>query len=120
MAAVQALVRGRRRVLLTVLNLRGVKESVLPLVPIFLIFVVTHVFAIVYAFITHLGTSPRSCQLPRHDVRAAQSELGLLGMILLVLRAYSMGAGTYTGIEAVEQRPAHPARTAGGDRASAP
>ena len=26
---------------------------------------------------------------------------GWLGMLLLVLRAYSMGAGTYTGIEAV-------------------
>lgn len=31
------------------LNLRGVKESVLPLVPIFLIFIITHVFAILYA-----------------------------------------------------------------------
>ena len=32
---------------------------------------------------------------------ASHSQLGLLGMALLVLRAYSMGAGTYTGIEAV-------------------
>src|SRR5690606_5477967 len=29
------------------------------------------------------------------------SQLGWLGMFLLILRAYSMGAGTYTGLEAV-------------------
>ena len=32
---------------LIILNLRGVKESVIPLVPIFIIFIVTHVIAIV-------------------------------------------------------------------------
>jgi len=35
------------------------------------------------------------------DVQSAHTQLGSLGMLLLVLRAYSMGAGTYTGIEAV-------------------
>jgi hypothetical protein len=35
--------------LLTWLNMRGIKESVLPLVPIVLIFLVAHAFAIVYA-----------------------------------------------------------------------
>ena len=34
-------------------------------------------------------------------VQRLSSELGLLGMLILTLRAYSMGAGTYTGIEAV-------------------
>ena len=38
-------------IVLTVMNLRGVRETVLPLVPIFLVFVLTHIFAIVYAFI---------------------------------------------------------------------
>src|SRR5512142_1472588 len=42
-------------VLLTVMNMRGVKESVLPLVPIFLTFVVTHAFIIGYALISHAG-----------------------------------------------------------------
>ena len=32
---------------------------------------------------------------------AATAELGPLGLIVLILRSYSMGAGTYTGIEAV-------------------
>ncbi|MGC1455075.1 MAG: amino acid permease, partial [Nitrospirota bacterium] len=35
--------------MLTVMNMRGVKESVLPLVPIFITFVVTHAFIICYA-----------------------------------------------------------------------
>ena len=39
--------------LLTLLNMRGAKESVLPLIPIFLIFLLTHTFAIIYALSTH-------------------------------------------------------------------
>ena len=31
----------------------------------------------------------------------ARRELGWLGLVAVVLRAYSLGAGTYTGIEAV-------------------
>ena len=38
---------------LMLLNVRGVKESVLPLVPIFLVFVATHAFIIVYAIAFH-------------------------------------------------------------------
>ena len=35
------------------------------------------------------------------DMHSARMEIGLFGIIFLVLRAYSMGAGTFTGIEAV-------------------
>jgi amino acid transporter len=86
---------------LTVLNMRGVKESILPLVPIFLTFVFTHIFIIGYAVIMNMGALGTIASDTRADVMAAQGELGLAGMLLLVLRAYSMGAGTYTGIEAV-------------------
>ena len=44
------------------MNMRGVKESVLPLVPIFLTFVVTHAFIIVYAVI--IATWEASAQSP--------------------------------------------------------
>ncbi|HNW60060.1 MAG TPA: APC family permease [bacterium] len=87
--------------LLILLNLRGVKESVAPLVPVFLIFLLTHTFAIFYGLFTHLGNVSELAQTTMTDIHRSQSELGLFGMILLVLRAYSMGAGTYTGIEAV-------------------
>ncbi len=88
-------------VLLTILNLRGVKESVLVLVPIFLVFVLTHAFSIVFAHFAHLSDIPRLMGNLSEDIHRTKSQLGLMGMVLLILRAYSMGAGTYTGIEAV-------------------
>ena len=87
--------------LLTVMNMRGVKESVLPLVPIFLIFVATHAFIIAYALIMKAGNITELVATTRVEVARSQAELGMGGMIFLLLRAYSMGAGTYTGIEAV-------------------
>ncbi len=87
--------------LLVVMNLRGVKESVIPLVPIFLVFVFTHAFAILYGLTLHLWDFPEVARSTLVDVRSTHSELGLMGMVFLMLRSYSMGAGTYTGIEAV-------------------
>ncbi len=88
-------------VILTLLNLRGIKESVVPLVPIFLAFVITHAFAIVYALIMHSRNFPEVLQSTMVDIHRTHSEIGLAGMVFLILRAYSMGAGTFTGIEAV-------------------
>jgi amino acid transporter len=87
--------------LLMLLNLRGVKEAVLPWVPIFIAFVLTHAFVIIYTIYTHLGVFPEIWHRTTAEVSASHSQLGWIGMALLVLRAYSMGAGTYTGIEAV-------------------
>ncbi|KHK00546.1 APC family permease [Desulfovibrio sp. TomC] len=86
---------------LTLLNLRGVKESVLVLVPVFMVFVVTHALGIGYGLWSHAMDLPAVVTRVGADVGAARSELGTVGMLLLVLHAYSMGAGTYTGIEAV-------------------
>ncbi len=88
-------------VVLTIMNMRGVKESVLPLVPIFLTFVVTHAFIIGYGVVMNAGSFGHVVAATRADVVQTQAELGFAGMLLLILRAYSMGAGTYTGIEAV-------------------
>jgi len=88
-------------IVLTIMNLRGVKESVLPLVPIFLIFIATHVFFIVYALVSHAGHLPDVIAATQADVQNTESQMGLWGMLFIMLRAYSMGAGTYTGIEAV-------------------
>ncbi|WP_243311818.1 APC family permease [Fundidesulfovibrio agrisoli] len=87
--------------LLTLLNLRGVKESVTVLVPIFMTFVVTHVIALGYALGTHAAQGPELVAHIAQDASAAHTQLGYMGMFLLILRAYTMGAGTYTGIEAV-------------------
>ena len=87
--------------LMTLINLRGVRESVLLCVPVFFLFLLTHGFAIVYAVATHAGDLPQIAQGLSADVRSTHAELGVFGMLLILLRAYSLGAGTYTGIEAV-------------------
>ena len=87
--------------LLTLLNMRGAKESVLPLVPIFLVFVVTHLFAIGYAVATHATDASAVGRAAAADVQSTYTAVGLFGLFKLVMTAYSMGAGTFTGIEAV-------------------
>ena len=86
---------------LTTLNLRGVKESIKILTPIFLLFVVTHVILIA----TALFGSPSDLVAVPRDTAVSLSHslttLGLLGTMGVFFRAYSLGAGTYTGIEAV-------------------
>jgi amino acid transporter len=88
-------------ILLVFMNLRGVKESVMPLVPIFLIFLATHIAVILITVVTHTLRLPEVAQGFTMDVRNTHSEIGWFGMLFLILRSYSMGAGTYTGIEAV-------------------
>ncbi len=87
--------------LLTVLNLRGIRESVQPMVPIFLVFVLTHVFAIGWAFFADAGRVGTLVQQATTQAGALHGQVGLFGMLALLVRAYGMGAGTYTGIEAV-------------------
>ncbi len=86
---------------LMLLNMRGVKESVLFLMPIFLIFIVTHFFIITYALFKHLPALSDIVTSTKVDLHDTASQLGIFGMLFLMMRAYSMGAGTYTGIEAV-------------------
>jgi amino acid transporter len=87
--------------LMTLINLRGVRESVMLCLPVFFLFLLTHGFAIAYAIGTHLTDLPKVTQELGADIRGAHAELGFFGMVLVMLRAYSLGAGTYTGIEAV-------------------
>jgi len=86
---------------LTLLNLRGVKESVLLLVPVFFLFIITYGFGIGYGVATHLGTLPEIVHRTGADLRSTHAQLGSLGLFFICVRAFSVGAGTYTGIEAV-------------------
>lgn len=88
-------------VLLTVMNLRGVKESVRTLVPVFLIFVVTHIVIIAGAVFFHLGRVGEVVDSVTTGLHTDLHTLGFFALAALFLRAYSLGAGTYTGIEAV-------------------
>ena len=86
---------------LIVLNLRGVKESVTLLAPIFMLFIVSHVFAILYAVFSHATRIPEVVGGAASDLRTSVATLGWLPVLMILLRAYSLGGGTYTGIEAV-------------------
>ncbi|HEV2041085.1 MAG TPA: APC family permease [Casimicrobiaceae bacterium] len=88
-------------VVLLVMNMRGMKESIRFLLPIFLGFFVTHVFLIAYGILGH----SQGLTLVVPDALAETSKLahdiGWVAALSLFLRAYSLGGGTYTGIEAV-------------------
>ena len=86
---------------LVLLNLRGVKESVQVLVPIFLLFIGTHFLMIVVSLVTHAGQLHSVFGGAVSEAHKTASIMGLLPTIFIVLRAYSLGAGAYTGIEAV-------------------
>ncbi|MBI5541931.1 MAG: APC family permease [Bacteroidia bacterium] len=86
---------------LVVLNLRGVKESVMLLTPVFIAFILTHAILIGYSIFTHIGDAPELVRNTGVEMSNSISQLGVFGTIFLILKAYSMGAGTYTGIEAV-------------------
>jgi amino acid transporter len=87
--------------LLMVLNMRGVRESVMMLTPIFLVFLLTHAVAIVYPLVARLPDIGMLADRTVTEVRQTTSQVGTIGLIIIILRAYSMGAGTFTGIEAV-------------------
>jgi len=86
---------------LIMLNMRGTKESVLPLVPIFIIFIITHVFVVLYGIGTHITDMGSIVRMTDLEVKSTIADVGVFGMFIIIMRAYSMGAGTYTGIEAV-------------------
>ncbi|HVZ66288.1 MAG TPA: APC family permease [Lacunisphaera sp.] len=86
---------------LTLMNLRGVKESVMLWAAPFFVFVLTHAFAIAYVLITHASGFGTIMHETAREVSAVSAQAGWFGLCALLLRAYALGAGTFTGIEAV-------------------
>jgi amino acid transporter len=86
---------------LMVLNIRGVKESVASIVPVFAVFVVTHVILLVVAIGGHAGDVGHVSGQVGQNLHHTVGALGTFGAVALFVRAYSLGGGTYTGIEAV-------------------
>jgi amino acid transporter len=86
---------------LTVLNIRGVKESVQAILPIFMAFIATHAVLLLVAIFGHIGDFGSVAHDASVNFRHTVSLLGGFGALLLFVRAYSLGGGTYTGIEAV-------------------
>ncbi len=88
-------------ILLVILNLRGVKESVTLLAPIFIVFVITHALLIGYGFFTHIPKASHLIGEVNNSIRQDMSTIGFWGILAIFLRAFSLGGGTYTGLEAV-------------------
>ncbi len=86
---------------LVLLNMRGIKESVYVLTPIFLAFILSHIALITYGVLRHTTALPHLIGDTVLDTHRAVADIGLLGVVTVMLRAFSLGGGTYTGIEAV-------------------
>lgn len=87
--------------LLILLNLRGVKESVRVLLPIFLGFFLSHAFLIGYGIFERASGLPALVPDTLHETTSLAQQTSWMFVASLFLRAYSLGGGTYTGIEAV-------------------
>jgi amino acid transporter len=83
------------------LNMRGMKESIKLLLPIFVGFIIIHFSLIVYGIAAHsrglLSLLPDTLT----DTKNSATLLGWFPLLALMLHAYSLGSGTYTGLEAV-------------------
>ena len=86
---------------LIVLNLRGLKEAIKFLLPVFLGFVVTHFILIVYGVFAHAAYFPALVPTTLAETGSLAQQIGWIGVAGMLLLAYSQGGGTYTGLEAV-------------------
>jgi len=86
---------------LLLLNLRGMKEAIKVLLPIFLGFIVTHALLIAYGILAHAGEFARVVPAMVSDTTSLASSIGWAPLVAFLLLAYAHGGGTYTGLEAV-------------------
>lgn len=93
--------------LLMFLNFRGMKDSIKTLFPIFMLFLILHVGIIIFGIAQH--SSGLNAVLPSawNDAQNLVSSTGWLAVIGLTLHAYSLGGGTYTGLESVSNNIQH-------------
>lgn len=87
--------------ILIVMNLRGIKESITVLIPIFLLFCLTHAIMLGYGVMKHAGDIPTAASHVVGETASTWKSLGFYGFFSIFMMAYSRGAGTFTGIEAV-------------------
>ncbi len=83
-------------VALVLLNLRGMKEAITVLLPIFLGFILTHAFLIVYGVLSHATVLPTLVPDVWRGTSDLAGQVGWTGVAALLLLAYSQGGGTYS------------------------
>jgi hypothetical protein len=88
-------------VALLALNLRGMKEAIKILLPIFVGFVIVHAALISYGIYAHAEGLPQLVPETLAETAVMAKQSGWTFVAATLLFAYSHGGGTYTGLEAV-------------------
>src|ERR1700730_10937424 len=85
---------------MTGLNFRGMRESITVLLPIFLGLAVLHLGLIIYGVAMHGDHLAAVVPAAVGEARDMSHAVGPL-VVALLMHAFSLGGGTYTGLEAV-------------------
>lgn len=107
MSAYKIYFAGALIVMLMILNLRGMRETIIVLLPIFLGFIAVHVGLITYGIFAHSEGLVHVIPDAVKETNMMASSMGWFAVIGVMLHAYSIGSGTYTGIEAVSNNVQH-------------
>ena len=86
---------------LITINMKGLKESIKFLLPIFLVFLLTHMVVVFYGIFRHVGDLPNLVVTTKDKTLTDIQTLGFFPVLYIFMRAFSMGGGTFTGIETV-------------------
>ena len=86
---------------LTIINMRGAKESILVLLPIFAVFVISHAVMIVGGIARQIPHAPVVAADIAQGWSTGWVELGFSALMVKLATAYAMSGSTYTGLEAV-------------------
>lgn len=86
---------------LSYMNLRGVKESIRILLPIFLGFIATHAALIIYGIFSHAEGVADIVPNAVSETKTMATDFGWFAVLALFFKAFSLGGGTYTGLESV-------------------
>jgi len=88
---------------LVFLNLRGIRESVTVLAPIFFGFLLTHVVLISFGLWAKSDELLGAVVNAERHIDSVTTEGGIWALVVIMGTAYAAGAGTYTGIEALSE-----------------
>src|SRR6185312_9641237 len=76
---------------LTLVNMRGVKESVMSLMPVFVLFLITHVVLILGGIAVRAPLFFSTVHTVTQEFHVGVQQLGVPAMMLLFVHAYSLG-----------------------------
>lgn len=93
--------------IITTLNIRGVKETIGFLTPVFIVFITAHLVMIGGGFVTHWRDVPPLAGVIHRQFILDLSIIEPIGILLILFHAYSLGGGTYTGLEAISNTHRH-------------